>query len=84
MAESEQLSAEDRARERLVFGLRRLDGLDLRQFAEQTGFTVSELAEPALTNLCQLGLLSRDDQRLRLTRAGLLVSDAIWPEFLRV
>ncbi len=38
MAESEALGAEDRAREALVFGLRRLEGLNRQQFARRMGF----------------------------------------------
>ena len=30
-----------------------------------------------------LGLMTDDRKRVRLTRAGLFVSDAIWPHFLR-
>jgi oxygen-independent coproporphyrinogen-3 oxidase len=82
VAESERLSAEDRARERLVFGLRRLDGVELPEFLSETGFDVRRLTEPALSRFCQQGLLSLQADRLRLTRRGLLVSDAIWPEFL--
>ncbi len=43
VAESECLAAEDRARERLVFGLRRLEGVDLQQFEQQTGFDATQL-----------------------------------------
>jgi oxygen-independent coproporphyrinogen-3 oxidase len=83
-AETEQLGPEDAARERLVFALRRLVGIDVAQFAAETGFTVERLAGDALPRLLELGLLDRTAGRLRLTRAGLLVSDAIWPRFLRV
>ncbi len=67
VAESERLSEEDRAREQLVFGLRRLEGILLDDFRRRTGYTVHSLAGPALTKFCQLGLLTLDDQRLRLT-----------------
>jgi len=40
VAESEVLNDEERARERLVFGLRRLAGVRLSTFANDTGFTV--------------------------------------------
>jgi oxygen-independent coproporphyrinogen III oxidase len=83
IAESEQLGPEDAARERLVFALRRLEGIDAKQFAAATGFTIEHLGGAALPRLTEQGLLELRDNRLRLTRAGLLVSDAIWPEFLR-
>jgi len=87
VAESEQLDPEDAARERLVFALRRLEGIALDQFAAETGFSAEQLGGAALARFVEQGLLefsARDQHRyLRLTRRGLLVSDAIWPEFLR-
>jgi putative oxygen-independent coproporphyrinogen III oxidase len=82
VAESEQLAPEDAARERLVFALRRLEGIDVDQFAAATGFRVEQLGGAALPRLIEQRLLDFTSGRLRLTRAGLLVSDAIWPEFL--
>jgi oxygen-independent coproporphyrinogen-3 oxidase len=82
VAESEQLPPEESARERLVFGLRRLEGVQLADFARQTGFTVEQLCGPALERYVEQGLLERHGGSLRLTRAGLLVSDALWPAFL--
>jgi oxygen-independent coproporphyrinogen-3 oxidase len=84
VAESEQLAPEDTARERLVFALRRLEGIDAEQFAAETGFSITALAGDALPRLIDLGLMEIAEGRLKLTRRGLLVSDAIWPEFLRV
>lgn len=83
VAETEQLGTEDAARERLVFALRRLEGIDANGFAAATGFTVQQLGGDALSRLIDLSLLDLTAGRLRLTRHGLLVSDAIWPEFLR-
>lgn len=82
VAESESLGPEDAARERLVFGLRRLQGVDAGDFAVDTGFTLEQLVGRILPRYLDLGLLEWSDTRLRLTRAGLLVSDAIWPSFL--
>jgi oxygen-independent coproporphyrinogen-3 oxidase len=84
VAESEQLDPEDAARERLVFALRRLEGIDTADFAAVTGYSIEQLGDEALRRLIDQGFLSFDGQRLKLTRAGLLVSDAIWPQFLRV
>jgi oxygen-independent coproporphyrinogen-3 oxidase len=84
VAESEQLGPEDSARERLVFALRRLEGIDTTAFAVATGFAVEQLGGEALPQLIDSGLLALDGSRLKLTRQGLLVSDAIWPRFLRV
>jgi putative oxygen-independent coproporphyrinogen III oxidase len=83
VAESEELSPEDRARERLVFGLRRLAGIDVTDFARETGFDVDSLGGADLVRFVEQGLLDRTTTTLRLTRKGLLVSDALWPELLR-
>jgi oxygen-independent coproporphyrinogen-3 oxidase len=82
VAESEQLSPEARAREHLVFGLRRLVGIEREQFLGETGYEIENLVGRELTSLLELGLLRWVGQRLQLTRQGLLVSDSIWPKFL--
>ncbi|MCA9144409.1 MAG: radical SAM family heme chaperone HemW [Planctomycetales bacterium] len=82
IAESETLIPEDSARERLVFGLRRLEGVDRARFQAETGFEVEKLVGQPLVEFVNRGLLEATESRIRLTREGLLVSDAIWPEFL--
>ncbi len=82
IAEEETLSDEDRARERLVFGLRRLAGIDLHAFARETGYAVDTLGGEALRRFVEQGLLERTEQSLRLTRRGLLISDSLWPYLL--
>jgi len=87
IAEAEELGPEDAARERLVFALRRLEGIDMDAFTAEWGFTVEQLGGQALTRFLEQGLLAMTGlgggRRLRLTRRGLLVSDTMWPEFLR-
>jgi oxygen-independent coproporphyrinogen-3 oxidase len=82
VAEREQLDDEARAREFLVFGLRRIEGVERRSFAAWTGFDIDALVAAPLKKFVGLQLLSDDGERVRLTREGLYVSDAIWPEFL--
>jgi oxygen-independent coproporphyrinogen-3 oxidase len=83
VAESETLEPEDRARELLVFALRRLEGIDRAAFAARTGFDVDRLVAAPLAALVEHGLVADDGRRIKLTRPGLFVSDAIWPKFLR-
>ena len=51
VAESEALPPPDRARELLVFGLRRLAGVERQSFAEVTGFEIDELVGRELAEL---------------------------------
>ncbi|HVW38072.1 MAG TPA: radical SAM family heme chaperone HemW [Pirellulales bacterium] len=83
VAESEMLSPEDKAREALVLGLRRMEGVDRREFAARSGFEVEALVGRELARFVELGLLFDQAGRVHLTREGLFVSDAIWPAFLR-
>ncbi len=82
VAERESLSAEARARELLVFGLRRIEGVSRREFAARCGYEMDELVGGMLKKFVGLGLLADSGERVRLTREGLFVSDAIWPEML--
>ncbi len=82
VAESELLDAEAAARERLVFGMRRLEGVEKSRFAGETGFSVETLCGDVMRQLIEQGMIIEEDDRLRLTRSGLLVSDAIWPKIL--
>jgi oxygen-independent coproporphyrinogen III oxidase len=82
VAEREKLLPEDRARERLVFGLRRLEGMSRRDFRNESGFEIDDLVNEPLRKFTELGLLRDDGATIRLTRQGLFVSDAMWPEML--
>jgi oxygen-independent coproporphyrinogen-3 oxidase len=83
VAESEELTHEDRAREALVIGLRRMQGVDRTEFARQTGFELESLVGREMDRFMEQQLLRWDGNRLCLTRQGLMVSDSIWPYFLR-
>ena len=82
VAEREMLSAEQHARECLVFGLRRLEGVDRGEFFAETGQTVDSLVGEPLRRFVELGLLEQENGRVRLTRKGLMISDSLWPEML--
>jgi oxygen-independent coproporphyrinogen III oxidase len=82
VAERERLDPERRARERLVLGLRRLRGVEKGPFASTSGYAVDALAGNAIAKFAAMGLLEDSPERVRLTREGLFVSDALWPELL--
>jgi oxygen-independent coproporphyrinogen-3 oxidase len=80
----ERLGPEDAARERLVFGLRMIEGIHCVHFEEQTGYHPTQLGGAALKDFLARGWLEMDGPHLRLTREGLMISDSLWPELLRV
>ena len=79
----DRMTDEQAARERIVVGLRRRDGLDRAAFRAASGFDLDSLAGPAIARWGAAGLATDDGRRVRLTRAGLLVSDALWADVLR-
>ncbi|MBX3422422.1 MAG: radical SAM family heme chaperone HemW [Pirellulaceae bacterium] len=82
IAEQEWLDRQQVLRQRLVFGLRQLAGVDLRQLAIDWGQPVEPLLEPQLSRYLEQGWLELVGNQLRLTRAGLVVSDSLWPDWL--
>lgn len=80
--EREELAGEELARERLIFGLRRLEGVSWTDFKNETGYEIEELAREPIQRFIEQGLLFDDGRTVRLSRDGLLISDALWPELL--
>ena len=76
------MDAEAAARERLVVGLRRRAGVERAAFRAASGLDLDALAGPTMSRWVAQGLAIDDGQTIRLTRAGLLVSDALWGDIL--
>jgi len=76
------MTAEEAARERLVVGLRRREGVTEADFLAASGFTPRQLAGAAVDRWIAAGLAKETEGRLQLTREGLLVSDSLWADVL--
>jgi oxygen-independent coproporphyrinogen-3 oxidase len=76
------MDAEAAARERLVVGLRRRDGIERTAFRAASGLDLDALAGPLIARWVAQGLAADDGGTVRLTRAGLLVSDSLWSDVL--
>ena len=82
VGESEELDARKRAGETIMLGLRRTEGISEQEFASRTGFTLQELAGPALQQFETLGLVSTEGGRLKLTDRGMEVGETVLCELL--
>ena len=82
IADSERLSPEERARERIMLGLRRISGIELSQFKSETGFDFRELSPDALSQNLNRGFLEEIEGSVRLTREGRFVADSVIVDFL--
>jgi oxygen-independent coproporphyrinogen-3 oxidase len=82
IVDQEELEPEARAREAIIFGLRRRAGINRREFQERYGFDLHQLAETAIRTNLEAGLLEETDTHLKLTSAGCLLADSIVVDFL--
>ncbi len=82
IGEAEQLAPEDRAREALVLGLRRAEGVSRRDFLKLTGYVLDDLATPAIRRHVATGLLEDTETGIRLTHKGKFFADSVIIDFL--
>jgi oxygen-independent coproporphyrinogen-3 oxidase len=75
--QSEELSPAERAKETMAVQLRRCDGIERAAFQRQTGHDLDHIAGPRLAELTSQSFLADDGQRVRLTRQGKYLADAI-------
>lgn len=78
----EQLSPEERAREAVMLGLRRVSGIDRFEFERRFGYSFEELGGLSLARMIEQGLLESNPEALRLTRRGRCLADTVIGEFL--
>ncbi|MFD1105513.1 radical SAM family heme chaperone HemW [Sphingobium olei] len=81
----ESLSAQDKAREALLMGLRLGEGVDLARIAALSAVPACQLIDgQAMHQLQRHGLVHLDGARLQVTPGGMLLLDAILPEIVAV
>lgn len=71
--ESIVIAREDAVKEAVFLGLRKTEGLDIREFIEDLSIDMVKAAKELLAE----GLLHSDGKRLRLTRKGIVISNAV-------
>jgi oxygen-independent coproporphyrinogen-3 oxidase len=77
-ADHDRMTAEGAARERIVVGLRRRDGIVRETFRRESGLSFDDLAGDLVRGWVANGWAVDDGARVRLTRSGLLLSDSLW------
>lgn len=75
--EVDELDKEERAREKLVVGLRLCRGVEENDFQSRTGYHWNDLAGEEIEKYVKMGLLEMESGRLRLTRSGRMLADSI-------
>lgn len=82
VGDAEELSPEDRAREAIVLGLRKVVGIERTTFAQTTGFDLDALVGETIRKHVDVGVLEDDGSGIRLTREGRILADAVIVDFL--
>ncbi len=82
ISSSETLSDKARAGETAMLALRKANGIDRKNFIARTGYDPFELFSEQIDKFRQMSLLKIDEQTIRLTYKGFLLSNEIIREFL--
>ncbi len=82
IAETQRLSPKEIALDRLVFGLRRLEGINTTEFKQQTGYSIPEIHAQAIDRLIDDGFLVCNSDRLRLSKRGIMFCDYVCQEII--
>jgi oxygen-independent coproporphyrinogen-3 oxidase len=83
IGEIEELSDADLAIERLVFGLRQLAGIDWTSIKKGFHAKLADRTQQLIESDVAAGWLESDGAIVKLTRAGLFVSDTLWPKYFQ-
>ena len=75
--ETEPLSNRERTVERLIFGLRTMEGIDVAAFEAASGVTLDDLAGDTIKLLAERGLIDWGPGSLKLTATGMMVADSV-------
>jgi len=82
LQESEQLNADEKIREAVFLGLRRVGGIDLARFEQRFSVQLPHYAAEILQKHVATGLLEIVDDHLRLTPEGRFIADTVISDFL--
>ena len=82
IVESNVLSAEERRAETMFLGLRMMQGIKIDDYRELFGADLREQYAEEFKRFYQAGLLTTDNERIRLTRTGALLSNEVFSAFV--
>jgi oxygen-independent coproporphyrinogen III oxidase len=81
VAESQMLDWSTRTRERFIFGMRQLKGIDWNSLAHSGEPRAVEAIAQQLPKHIALGFLEWHEGHVRLTPQGLPISDSLWLDY---
>jgi len=78
----EKISLRKRMIETIILGLRTKDGVIYKKFKTRFKIDLNNTFHKQIKKLVNLGLLQRDDNRIKLTRKGIFLADTVFREFV--
>ena len=77
-----QVSREEQMEDTMIFGLRKMKGMSVSEFEREFGTPIWEMYGSVIERYSNLGLLIQEGDVLRLTDAGIDVSNRIFEDFI--
>lgn len=81
VVEREELTREEAIKETIFLGLRRLEGIDLDDFRKRFGLSLKKVFSNIIPYLLEENLILIDEERLKLTTKGILLSNEVFLRF---
>ena len=78
----EKLSLRKRMIETIILGLRTKDGVGYIKFKTRFGINLNDIFSKQVTKSVNLGLLQKDDYRIKLTKKGIFLANTVFREFV--
>jgi oxygen-independent coproporphyrinogen-3 oxidase len=82
IVERRDLNESDRRSEAIFLGLRMMEGYNVRDYHERFGGDLVEQHRDELTRFSEAGLIELNDEVLKLTRTGALLSNEVFAAFI--
>ena len=78
----ERLSLRKRMTETIILGLRTKDGVSYKKFKERFKVDINNTFHKQIKKLVNLGLLQKDDCKIKLTKKGIFLANIVFREFV--
>jgi len=78
----EKLSLRKRMIETIILGLRTKDGVSYKKFKTRFGVNLNNIFSEQTKKLINLGLLQKDNYRIKLTNKGIFLANTVFREFV--
>ncbi|MBA7492683.1 Heme chaperone HemW [subsurface metagenome] len=78
----EKLSLRKRMIETIILGLRTKDGVSYKKYKKRFGVDLNDIFPQQIKKLVNLGLLQKDNYKIKLTKKGVFLANTVFREFV--